>query len=119
MPYDENLAARIRRLLSTRQDIAERRMVGGISFLVDGGMACGVTGDGLMVRVGSAALERTLAEPHVRSLEFAGRRLAGFVCVDPQAFPTDAALAAWVQRGLDFASALPAKRAGTGRKRPR
>jgi TfoX/Sxy family transcriptional regulator of competence genes len=118
MAYDENLAARVRRLLSTRQDVAEKRMVGGLSFLVDGGMACGVTGDALMVRVGSAALERALAEPHVQPMEFAGRRLAGFVCVDPQAFPTDAALAAWVQRGLDFASTLPAKRSGTGRKRP-
>ena len=118
MAYDEKLADRARRILSARQGIAEKRMVGGLSFSVNGSMACGVTGNALMVRVGPEALARTLAEPHVRPMEFAGRRLAGFVCVEPEGLPTDAALAAWIQRGLDFASTLPAKKPGKGRKRP-
>jgi hypothetical protein len=85
-------------------------MVGGLSFLLDGKMCCGVTGDALMVRVGAAARERALAEPHVRPMEFAGRPLAGFVVVDPAGFRTDGALGKWVQRGIDFVSSDPLKR---------
>ena len=78
-------------------------MIGWLSFLVNGNMCCGVTSTALIVRVGAETLERALAEPHVRSMKFAGRRLAGFVCIDP-------ALAAWVQRGIDFVSTLPVKK---------
>jgi hypothetical protein len=77
--------------------------------MVNGSMCCGVTGTALMVRVGPQARERALARPHVRPMIFAGRQLAGFVCVDPEGYRTDAALAAWVQRGIDFVSTLPAK----------
>ncbi len=111
MGYDLKTADRVRRILSSRSGVAEKRMVGGLSFVVDGSMCCGVTGSALMVRVGAQARERTLAEPHVRPMEFAGRPLAGFVLIDPEGFRTDAALAAWVQRGVDFAATLPAKHA--------
>jgi TfoX N-terminal domain len=107
--YDEEAAERVRRILSGRRDVVEKRMVGGLSFMVKGSMCCGVTGTALMVRVGREARERVLAEPNVRPMEFAGRPLAGFVCVDPGGFGTDAALAAWVRRGIDFVSTLPAK----------
>ncbi len=110
MSYDLKTAERVRQILSSRRDVAERRMVGGLSFAVGGSMCCGVTGNALMVRVGAEARERTLAQPHVRPMEFAGRPLAGFVLIDPEGFRTDAALAAWVQRGLDFAAALRRKR---------
>ena len=102
MGYDKQTAERVRRILSKRTDVIEKRMVGGLSFMVDGSMCCGVTGAALMVRVGAEARDRTLAEPHVRPMEFAGRPLAGFVCVDPAGFRTDASLRMWVQRGLDF-----------------
>ncbi|HKF78701.1 MAG TPA: TfoX/Sxy family protein [Candidatus Dormibacteraeota bacterium] len=108
MGYDRRTAERVRRVLSGRPDAVERRMVGGLSFMVSGRMCCGVTGSALMVRVGLEAYERTLAEPHVRPMEFAGRPLAGYVCVDPDGYRTDTALAAWVQRGVDFVAALPA-----------
>src|SRR5216684_3078894 len=117
MSYDLKTAERVRQILSSRRDVAERRMVGGLSFAVGGSMCCGVTGNALMVRVGAEARERTLAQPHVRPMEFAGRPLAGFVLIDPEGFRTDAALAAWVQRGLDFAATLPAKRPATSRRR--
>ena len=104
MAYDLETAERVRRILSSRSDVAEKRMIGGLSFLVDGSMCCGVAGNALMVRVGAQARERTLAEPHVRPMEFAGRALAGFVCVDPAGFQTEASLAGWVQRGIDFVS---------------
>ena len=69
-----------------------------------------VTGSALMVRVGREAYQRMLTEPHVRPLEFAGRRPTGFVLVDPQGYRTDAALATWIQRGIDFVATVPAKR---------
>lgn len=109
MSYDPEAAGRVRRLLSGRGDVAEKKMVGGLSFLVNGNMCCGVTGTALMVRVGAEGREQALSEPHVGPMEFAGRALSGFVCVDPAGFAADDALARWVQRGLDFVSGLPVK----------
>jgi TfoX/Sxy family transcriptional regulator of competence genes len=115
MGYDQETAERVRRILSGRPDVAEKKMVGGLSFMVNGSMCCGLTNSALMVRVGSEAREWALAQPHVRPMEFAGRPLAAFVCVDPGGFRTDLALAKWVQRGIDFVSARPGK-SGAARK---
>ena len=112
--YDERTAERVRRILSGRRDVVEKRMVGGLSFMVNGSMCCGVTGAALMVRVGSEARERALDQPHVRQMEFAGRPLGGFVCVDPGGYRTDKALATWIQRGIDFVSTLPVKKPPRG-----
>src|SRR5713101_7708192 len=106
MAYDPKTAEPVRRLLSGRKDVEEKRMVGGLSFSVDGNMCCGVAGDALMVRVGAAARERTLTEPHVRPMVFGKRPLAGFVLVDPAGFRTDTSLGKWIQRGVDFATNL-------------
>jgi TfoX N-terminal domain len=113
MAYDQATADRVRLMLAGREGVAEKRMVGGLSFSVNGAMCCGVSGEALMVRVGREAREQVLAERHVRPMEFAGRALAGFVLVDPAGFRTDADLASWVQRGIDFVSTLPV--AGDGR----
>jgi TfoX/Sxy family transcriptional regulator of competence genes len=115
MSYDPGAAERIRRVLSGRDDVVEKRMVGGLSFMVNGNMCCGVTGMALMVRVGAEGRERALSEPHVRVMQFGGRVLSGFVCVDPAGFAADDVLARWVQRGLDFVSGLPAKPASMRR----
>jgi TfoX/Sxy family transcriptional regulator of competence genes len=117
MGYDEQTAERVRRILAGRRDVVEKRMIGGLSFMVDGSMCCGVTGAGLMVRVGPDGYERALAEPHVRPMEFAGKPLAAFVLVAPEGYPTDTALATWVQRGLDFVATLPAKKSAARRPR--
>jgi hypothetical protein len=109
MGYDERLADRVRRILSTRRDVVEKRMVGGLSFSVKGNMCCGVTGTALMVRVGRDAYEETLARPHVRPMKFAGRPLAAFICVDPEGVRTEVILRAWVHAGIDFALRLPPK----------
>lgn len=109
MSYDAATAERVRQLLSGRDGVTEKKMVGGRSFLVGGHLCCGVTGPALMIRVGAEARDQVLAEPHVRPMQFAGRSLSGFVCVDPPGFAGDEALARWVQRGLDFVSGLPAK----------
>ena len=109
LSYDPAAADRVRQLLSGRTDVAEKKMVGGLSFLVNGNMCCGITGTALMVRVGAESREQALGEPHVRPMLFAGRALSGFICIDPEGYTADDALASWVQRGLDFVSGLPAK----------
>jgi TfoX/Sxy family transcriptional regulator of competence genes len=109
LSYDPAAAERVRQLLSGRTDVVEKKMVGGLSFLVNGNMCCGITGMDLMVRVGAEIREQALHEPHVRPMLFAGRALSGFICIDPEGYAADDALASWVQRGLDFVSGLPAK----------
>jgi TfoX/Sxy family transcriptional regulator of competence genes len=109
LSYDPAAAERVRHLLSGRSDVAEKKMVGGLSFLVNGHMCCGITGMALMVRVGAESREQALREPHVRPMVFAGRALSGFIRIEPEGYATDDALASWVQRGLDFVSGVPAK----------
>lgn len=113
MAYDQKTVERVLRVLSKRRKVVEKKMIGGLCFMVDGRMCCGVTATGLLVRVGAEARKRTLAEPHVRPMKFAGRSLAGFVLVAPEGYRTDAALAKWVQRGLEFASTVPQKKPAT------
>jgi TfoX/Sxy family transcriptional regulator of competence genes len=115
LSYDPEAAERVRRLLSGRDDVVEKKMVGGLSFLVNGNMCCGVTGTALMVRVGADGREQAVREPHVRPMQFAGRALSGFICVEPAGFAADDALARWVQRGVDFVSGLPVKPVRTGK----
>ena len=115
LSYDPEAAERVRQLLSGRDDVVEKRMVGGLSFLVNGNMCCGITGTALMVRVGAEGREQALGQPHVRPMQFGGRALSGFICVEPDGFAADDALARWVQRGLDFVAGLPAKAARTRR----
>jgi hypothetical protein len=72
-------------------------------------MCCGITGTALMVRVGAERREQALREPHVRPMLFAGRALSAFICIEPEGYAADDALASWVRRGLDFVSGLQAK----------
>ena len=109
MSYDRAAAERVRQLLSGRSYVVEKKMVGGLSFLVNGNMCCGITGMALMIRVGAESREQALREPHVRPMVFAGRALSGFICIEPEGYATDDALASWVRRGLAFVSGVPAK----------
>ena len=109
MSFDPDAAERVRRLLSSRDDVMEKQMVGGLSFLVNGNMCCGITGAALMIRVGAGSREQALLEPDVQPMFLGGRVLSGFICVEPAGYAADDALAGWVQRGLDFVSRLPAK----------
>ncbi len=103
MPWSPETAERVRRLLAVRDDVVEKRMVGGgLSFLVAGRMCCGVSGDALMVRVGADAAPAALAEPHVTTMTLGGKPLDGYLLVAPEGHADDAALAAWVSRGLAF-----------------
>lgn len=112
MAFDEQLGIRIRDLLETRPDIDEQRMFGGIAFLVEGRMFCGIVGDDLMVRVGPERYAAALARKHVRAMDFTGRPFVGYVYVAKQGIASEASLREWVDAGLSFASTLPA---GTSR----
>jgi TfoX/Sxy family transcriptional regulator of competence genes len=109
MAYDEVLAARIHSLLAKRSDVTERKMFGGIAFMVADHMAVGVVRDDLMVRVGSDAEDAALAEPHARPMDFTGRPARGMVYVAPAGVASDADLARWVERGAAYAASLPPK----------
>jgi TfoX/Sxy family transcriptional regulator of competence genes len=107
MPYDETLATRIRKALATREGITEKRMFGGIAFMLKGNMCCGVVKNDLMVRVGPDHYENTLAEPHTRPMDFTGRPMTGFVFVDRKGHEKEDDLLRWVKRAIEFAESLP------------
>ena len=110
MSYDPGVAERVRRVLADQAGVAEKKMVGGgLSFLLNGNLCCGVRDRALMVRVGADGRAQALGEPHVRPMLLGGRALSGFIIVEPAGFAADDALAGWVQRGLDVAAGLPAK----------
>ena len=110
MAYDEDIADRLRHALAAAGVFpTERRMFGGIAFMVRGHMTVGVIGDELMVRVGKDAHEAALEQPHTRPMDFTGKPMAGMVYVERAGFTDDASLAAWVQRGLDFTGSLAPK----------
>jgi TfoX/Sxy family transcriptional regulator of competence genes len=109
MAYDEELAERIRRVLKRRRGVAEKKMFGGLSFLVSGNMACGVVGKEICVRVGPDAYETALSHPHAREVDFTGKPLRGMVYVSAKGIRSDADLKTWVDRGLAHARSLPAK----------
>lgn len=109
MAFDEGLAERIRDILRDRQDVEEKRMVGGLAFMVRGHMTVGINGDELMVRVGKDGHADALAQPHAREMDFTGRALKGFVYVGTEGIESDEALTAWVDRALDFVGTLPPK----------
>jgi TfoX/Sxy family transcriptional regulator of competence genes len=107
--YDETLAARIREALRGQDAVTERKMFGGIAFMVGGNMACGVVHDDLMVRVGPDAHDAAVAQPHVRPMDFAKRPMRGMVYVDPDGVSTAEDLARWVRAGATMAASLPPK----------
>jgi TfoX/Sxy family transcriptional regulator of competence genes len=108
--YDEKLAGRVRAILSERDDVVEKRMFGGLCFMVSGAMCCGLTKSDFMVRVGADAYDEALAQPHARPMDFTGRPLKGMVYVAPAGLRTRAALERWVRRGLAFVSKPRTKR---------
>ena len=107
--YDETLAERIRAALPDRPDVGERKMFGGIAFMVGGNMACGVIGQDLMARVGKEARDAALDEPHTRPMDFTGRPMKGYLYVAPEGVADEESLQAWVDRCVEFAESLPAK----------
>ena len=106
MAYDEELAGRIRDLISKEPRLTEKKMFGGLAFLVGGNMAVAASGQGgLLVRVDPAQSDALVAASSARPMEMRGREMAGWLRVDP----SDDELAAWVDRGVSFARSLPPK----------
>ncbi|MBX3587927.1 MAG: TfoX/Sxy family protein [Ramlibacter sp.] len=110
MAFDEGLAQRVREALGPQSGITERRMFGGLAFLLDGKMFVGISGEKLMARVGAQHYADALALPHVREMTFTGRPLKGYVYIDPPGLVEDDALAAWVTWCASHVAALPAKK---------
>lgn len=115
MPHDERLAERIRDVFRNRRGLSERKMFGGVAFLLRGNMICGVIGRDLMVRVGKDAYAEALGRRHVREMDFTGRPLAGLVTVTAPGLRTARQLEAWLERGLAYARGLPPKQNPTPR----
>jgi len=108
MAYDEALADRVREALEGEEGVTERKMFGGIAFMVDGHMACGIVGDDLMLRLGDERADEALDRPHVRPMDFTGRPMSTMVLVEPAGL-RGAALGTWVGEAVAYARALPPK----------
>ncbi len=109
MAYDETLAGRIRQALAPRPDIGERKMFGGLAFMLAGNMCCGVIADTLMLRLGNEGATEALGEPHTRPMDFTGRVMKSMLYVGPAGIATPEDLHRWVNRAADFAASLPPK----------
>jgi TfoX/Sxy family transcriptional regulator of competence genes len=108
--YDEELAHRIRELLTDEARVSEMAMFGGLAFLVAGNMAVAASGrGGLMVRVSPDVAQRLLARPHARPMEMRGRKMNNWIRVDEEGIATKRQLGAWVRRGVQLARSLPPK----------
>jgi hypothetical protein len=109
LAYDGQVAQRLRACLASVPGVVERKMFGGVAFMVDGHMSCGILGDALIVRVGKGRYAEVLKRPHTREMDLTGRPLTGFVVVAPAGFAADQALEAWVRLGMECVSSLPPK----------
>jgi TfoX/Sxy family transcriptional regulator of competence genes len=105
MAFDEGLADRIRTAFRGRDDVVEKKMFGGIAFMVAGRMASGVIHDDLMVRVGPDGHDEALMQPGTRPMDFTGKPMRGMIYVAPDAIATDEALARWLDRAVAVAIA--------------
>jgi TfoX/Sxy family transcriptional regulator of competence genes len=109
MAYDEALADRIQDVLAGQPGLEAKKMFGGVGYMVQGNMACGVHKDFLVVRVGPDAYEASMGLPYTRPFDITGRAMKGWVMVEPDSFASQNDLEQWVQTGLDFALTLPPK----------
>jgi TfoX/Sxy family transcriptional regulator of competence genes len=114
MAYDEDLVHRLRELLAGDDAIVEKKMFGGVAFLLHGNMSVSASRNGgLLVRLDPAESDAALARPHTALMEMGGRTMDGWVTVAPEGLRTERELAAWVRRGIRFARTLPRKEAKT------
>ena len=109
MVYDETLARRIRDLVLDLPGVEEKRMFGGVGFLLHGNLACGVNKEDLILRLSPEQARAALELPHVREFDMTGRPMQGWVVVGNEGVREASDLRRWVQKGLDFAATLPPK----------
>src|SRR4051812_20240175 len=110
MAFDEQLATRIRKQLGKRKGLAEKKMFGGLAFLLNGNMCVGVHGDEMIVRLAPDATDAALKQKHTRVFDLSGGRpMKGWILVQPKGLDTDATLQRWIDTGVAFAGSLPPK----------
>jgi TfoX/Sxy family transcriptional regulator of competence genes len=107
--FDESLASRIRALLARRKGVAEKKMFGGLGFLLNGNILVGVWKDSLIVRLDPDKYDDALLEPHVREFDITGRAMMGWVLVEPDGVGEDDPLKEWIERAMQFVKTLPKK----------
>jgi TfoX/Sxy family transcriptional regulator of competence genes len=109
MVYSKQLADRLRKILSAFKGVTEKKMFGGLAFMLYGNMCCGVVGDTIMVRTGPDLYETTLQKSYARPMDFTGRVMRNFVYVDPEGIQSDESFQELVNLAINFASSLPRK----------
>lgn len=109
MAYNERLAERLRAVYAAHRGVVEKRMFGGVAFMVRGHMSCGIANDTLMARVGPEQYDKALSRAHAREMDLTGRSLKGFVYVSPEGLKTKRALTSWVTLSLKYVQSLPPK----------
>lgn len=113
MAYDEDLAYRIRELLGGRDGLTEKRMFGGLAFLINGHMSVSVSGQGgLLLRCDPEQTDALAAKPHAARFAMRGREMQGWLRIDPEGVKTRQQLERWVTRGVEYAQSLPPKARG-------
>jgi hypothetical protein len=110
MAYDEELGARLREIVAEHGDFTERKMFGGLAFMVGGHMCCGVIKDDLVVRVDPGRSEKFLEDDDVRPMDFTGRPMKGFLYIAPSGVAKEMDLRRWVDEGMSFVATLPPKK---------
>ena len=111
MAYDERLAERIRMKLKGTRGLTEKKLFGGVGFLINGNMACGVNKQDMIVRLSDADSEAALKRAHVRPFDMTGRPMKGWIVVGAQGLSSEKALQGWVDQSIAFAKSLPPKKA--------
>ncbi|MDH5233277.1 MAG: TfoX/Sxy family protein [Gammaproteobacteria bacterium] len=109
MAYDEGLAERIREILNEKMHCTEKKMFGGLCFLLNGNMCCGIVGEELMVRVGPDAYAKCLKQKYAREMDFTGRPMKGMLFIATKGIEADQDLQKWVNHCLNFVAGLPEK----------
>ena len=109
MAYNEELAQRVRKLLAPIENIQERRMFGGLAFMLNGNMCCGIERENLVVRTGPKGYDDALARSHARVFDFTGRPMRGFVYVETAGLEEETELGDWIKMAVKFAGSLPPK----------
>ena len=109
MAYNQQLADRIRAELGQKNGLSEKKMFGGLSFLLNGNMCCGVHSEEMIIRLAPGMTEAALSKPHTRIFDITGRPMLGWVLVHQDGLKTEIELAEWIQLAVEYASSLPAK----------
>ncbi len=109
LPFDESLAERVRGVLSRRKNLQEKKMFGGLGFLLKGNMYCGVWKEFLILRLGLDQAEQALLEPHVKPFDITGKAMKGWVMIEPEGVKEEAKLKDWLEKTHKFVNTLPAK----------